>query len=167
MLQQQYQLTKQIHAIIPELAKKYGKEIGIKNDKILYLDINDETNCKEVIIGGIYSYVDEFGYLMSVKIQEATTSAISYNFVSKIEAPQIRQVLLALFSDWHYKDIDSIAKPTNCTFHTRGHELEKKWFCFRIDFIDGQYITHPSLFDREPVTVLTEFLAILENLNNQ
>lgn len=66
-----------------------------------------------------------------------------------IQGQQIRQILLAFFKNPGFKNL--------------AEELEKKWLSFRIDFVNGQYIT--PLFDQEPEKVLTELLEILKSIN--
>jgi|GEM_PF-3758553 len=176
-----YQLTKQIQSIIPLITEKYNKEIQIENYKVLYLDIKDKAKCKEATIGCYDQYVSDTGNLMTVEQGDRATT-LSHDFVSKIEEPQIREILIALQEELgenptyslvynmeinllkHSKmseankksDVQHRINPLFIGFPTRSETFCNKW-------LDGL----KPLFDTDPIAVLTELLEILTNLNNQ
>jgi len=193
MTQQQFQLNQKINEILPKLAEKYGKEIEIENYKVLYLKENDETEIGDCIIGSYINYISNTGDLMTVGEQGGIATTISHDWIVKIEAPQIRQILLALqdvlgenpeYTQMQilknkYADVTNVLYPAVIVeeYRIKANMLAKK-IAYEIllekavvyysEALCKKWVdTLTPLVDREPVTVLTEFLEVLENLNNQ
>ena len=116
-----YQPTKEIHLLIPKINQKYGLEIEIKNEKYIYIDNN---------------------ILLPVDQNTGELQKLDAPYYPIIEAPQIRQILVAL------QDIISDSNKTDFSY-----EYCESW-------LGG---LNP-LIDREPKTVLQELVELLEIL---
>ena len=189
-MNEQYQLTKQIHAIIPKLAEKYGKKINIKNDKILYVDTENWTGIEECTLG-VHSISIDAGVL-DIREHQFGRSIENYNdWIPKIEELQIRQILLAVKDELgdnpEYAEMlilkNKYADATNVLCYPSAVADEYKMKADRLakkiayEILLEKTIVYKSealcnkwldgltpLFDSEPVIVLKELLEILENL---
>jgi len=185
-MQQLYNLTNQIHEILPLVAVKYDKEICLGNSKVLFPREQDETDISECTLHSYDNYISDTGYLMTMGEQGGIATTLSHDWIVKIEEDQIREFLIVFQDVWNppqfenmtvfVKDVYSLTKNFGAS---RGVEfssssggieilsyiqqLEKKWFGFRNE--DGKVT--PSLFDTDPVAVLTELLELLEKLNSK
>jgi len=163
-MSKQYELTKQIHAILPLIAEKYGKEIVLTGD-FVWLKKDGQYKIHHKQYSAVLLMVEK-----EIKIKSLA-----------IQAPQIRQILLALQDELgknpeiHKKDVmlKQISE-TDFSDYRKGIEMglathaknNLPWYYSEVlchKWLDG---LNP-LFDSEPITVLTEFLEVLENLNNQ
>jgi hypothetical protein len=150
-MSKQYQLTKQIHEILPKVEKKCKVKIKIESDFMI-----DEFGCHH-FCGGLTSQFKDQHWMTIL-----------------IKAPQIRQILMALervlgenpkFLSLEYQ-IESLVddngenriarlleRQLGKTKYMKAQALCQYW----LDGLD-------PLFNQKPETVLKELLKILENL---
>jgi len=148
-----YKLTQNLHKIIQEKAKKYGLELVIKSDKIIYWD-NFPEKPSDYHIGDSSMLVNAPDWFLK-------------KAVLLIQADQIRQILwvfrdvLGENPEWtrvekfySYELCDQCGNADeNTKIKSQAEALCHKW-------LDGL----EPLFDREPETVLTELIQILESI---
>lgn len=138
-----YTTTARILELLPQVCAKYGLEFEVE----FYFVLSPEGK-----------KIAKWEIVKDITIQN------KQDYIPAIEEPQIRQILVGLFGVWEATQKNHQAKAENPSFKNRAEELERRWLCFRTDLVDSTYITYPPLFDREPETVLTELITILENL---
>jgi len=155
-----YQLHKQLHQLVQEKAKKHGLELKIESDYCYYK--NDDG---QIVFG--------HGKLADTISNE--WGSCQYKFLCPaIQAEQIRQIL------WTFRDV--FGKNPEYTLEEKELELEysgqqnailSRIAKSRAKALDDKWLGASEdergnyqlpLFAREPETVLSEFIQILESI---
>lgn len=131
-----YELTKQIHKLLPQI----GKEIEVKNSEWYFTELFKNNKIEKITYG--HKHPDVY-YEVIVK-SNVKSFDISKDLPA-IQAPQIRQILVAL------QEVLGLG-------YTQPHKTKAQALCQR--WLDG---LHP-LFHREPETVLQELVEVLEKV---
>jgi len=170
---EQTELTQKIHSILPLIAEKYGKEIEIETEFYFYTETIHDEKCT---YQKTYRFYKDDGFYENV----------SSDTTDVIETPQIRQILLALRDELgknpelsiksrFFRPHPPAGTAAYSTYCALDNEIEKYIPLTHVQALDRAWFgllsknsqIAPSLFDTDPVKVLTEFLEVLENLNNQ
>ena len=155
-----YNLTQQLHQTIKEKAEKHGLELVIESDYIwFYQNLKSKTG------------EDLSGYYC--ECFNANDTDHPGDFISAIQAPQIRQILLAFKevlgenpiltenrnlyekygSKFNFVEFSVFKEITNYIVEFQAEAIGQKW-------LDGL----EPMIDRELEQVLTELLEILKTL---
>jgi hypothetical protein len=168
-----YELTKEIHELLPQVKAKYNLEFDIESDKYYYLaGVKYPEEIKYVGLCNKYDSTTEF----DITIFGRSGLLDKIRELPFIEVPQIRQILVGLQEvlgkmenyeqlKWKNENKQSEIKDgvvfliaLNHLPKTKAESLWQKWL--KPDFKNNGL----SLFDREPETVLQELVDILKDL---
>lgn len=156
-----YELTKQIHNILPKVEEKYRVKIKVNNEN-WWLETWDDTG--GIFIGDIDTEESrrlcpaiESNQIRQILVALENKLQNSMSDKARRFGPKSRQKVIAYLHDPEYPLPEKIKKYCIeyllCKKQPTSLELCNRW-------LDGL----TPLFDREPETVLTELLEILENL---
>jgi hypothetical protein len=172
--------TKQIHDTIDKINQKYGLEIDIESDNVIYqtgkINVDGSAVINKAKIDYCECYISETGELMRLSSNNFVAFTLAKDWQYEIGEYQIKQILIALKDVLGEDDISKQLKVyaekwlkiggRNAGKHTEllyerwyslpktvAEALCKKW-------LDG---LNP-LFDSDREKVLEELLEILQNL---
>ena len=173
-----YNLTKTLHTLVQEKAKKHGLELEIESDTVIFMtDILNETK-----INYNENYISDTGELMTInRTGTCIAETISDDWQFKIQADQIRQIL------WVFRDV--LGTNPKHEYYSQEFEAFKERQLEEGDDFDtknaiclGRYRVKKNftpksqaealcqkwlgglqpLVNSEPETVLTELINVLE-----
>jgi hypothetical protein len=137
-----YTLHQTIHELLPQLNQKYGLKLEVESDTVIFMtDVVEETK-----INYNENYISDTGSLMTLdRTGACIATTITDDWCFKIQAPQIRQILLGLQN----------------LLGLQIYEFEQNNLCFAED---GNGKVLQPLIDREPDQVLQELIEIIKEL---
>jgi len=150
-----YQLTKKIHTLAQEKAKKHGLRLNI--GAIFYIDLEAEKRTLEILEKRCDEKrtIENSLYAENQRLRIENYKLNPDYFDQRITTTQIREIL------WVFRDALGKTQKLSLTPKSRVKGLDDKWLGASEDE-QGNY--QLPLFTREPRTVLTELLQILESI---
>jgi len=168
-MSEQYQITKKIHKIIRLLEKKCRKTVEIKADCV-WVEKKGAYKIHHKQYATVLVMVEEDVKLKCLAIEEDEIKQILLAFQDVWNPPQfenmtvfVKDVYSLTYNLEYSPGVEFSSSSGNIEILFYIQELEKKWFAFRNQ--DGK--PTPSLFDTDPVAVLTQLLEVLEKLNSK
>lgn len=186
-----YETTKRIHKLIEKINEKYGLNIVIDSNSVIYIDDNELI---ETAVGYCENYISDTGELMTIDARNyiatmiglsrefsiarhsiATTITAEWQFA--IKAPQIRNILLSLSDTlgenyFNQETANEEAKQQNYFSSAElSDAYERGYYSCLLNFhhktiaeaLCQKWLDGLNpLIDQEPEQVLSELLEVLE-----